>query len=130
MRDFYQRSGWPSEREMGKYLFPINGIVYNPLESFRVEEFRKEIEEVKHNISARYMPDWYTPLPRDEEYISWLEQIEYINEEQAAFARSAEEVIPINLGESFASWGRMHYSRHWELFGAGNGNDPQDGKVD
>lgn len=120
VRDLYSKYGWPVASEMREYLFSGNGTTHNPLESFLAQDFENEMQELKHNISVRYMADWYTPVPRDEEYILWLEEMQYINANQTAFARSKEEAIPLTLPDIDKPWGRMRFSKHWELYGKGN----------
>lgn len=121
VRDLYHECGWPTEQNIEERIFLVNGTNTNQslLSSFRVKEFHARMLELKHNISVRYMPDWYTPVPRKEEYIAYLDEFSLLTSEQAAFARSNEEVIPINL-EPWVTWGRMHYGRHWALFENGN----------
>jgi hypothetical protein len=120
VRDLYYKHGWPSPSETREHLLPRNGTYHNPLAYFRTAPFKKEMRELKHNINVRYMPDWVTPVPRQEEYIKWMEQNGDISEEQAAYARGTEEVIPLVLPEFEKHWGRLKISKHWELYGKGN----------
>jgi hypothetical protein len=52
---------------MKKCLFPgNNGFREIPFEQFKSKQFEKEMAELRHQITVRYMPDWYTPIPSDE----------------------------------------------------------------
>jgi hypothetical protein len=53
---------------------------------------------LRHNITVRYMPDWYCPVPRDPEIVSKLHNsYGKLTDEQVAYAESDEPVIPLNL---------------------------------
>jgi hypothetical protein len=70
-------SGWPGVTKewkgtMKKCLFPgNNGFREIPFEQFKSKQFEKEMAELRHQITVRYMPDWYTPIPSDEKLQGW-----------------------------------------------------------
>ena len=55
------------------------------------------MREIQHNITVKYLPDRYCPLPRREDFLSRLVAAGKLTEEQIRYARSDEEVIPMNL---------------------------------
>jgi hypothetical protein len=122
VRDVYASSGWVGVTKkwkgtMKEYLFPgHNGFREIPFEKFRSEQFEKEMGGLRHNITVRYMPDWYTPIPRDQKFITRLEAKDMLNAEQLAYAKSDEEVIPLNLE---GNGDRYMFGRHWEVYGRG-----------
>lgn len=114
VRDLYRKSGWPSAEIMRDYLFPPNNTLPNyPLDKFTSSNFVEEMGLLKHNILVKYMPDWYLPVPRVEEYIQRSEDLGDLTEEQLAYARSNEEVIPVNL----KGWaGQYLITKHWDVY--------------
>ncbi|KAE8440601.1 hypothetical protein EG329_007047 [Mollisiaceae sp. DMI_Dod_QoI] len=115
VRDLYRKSGWPSVEVLKTYLFPGNLTVPSrPFEEFESSYFLTEMHLLAQNITLKYMPDWYVPVPRVEEYIQRLEEQGDLDEDQLAYARSDEEVIPLNL----KGWGRNYlFTKHWEAYG-------------
>ncbi|CZR60776.1 uncharacterized protein PAC_10672 [Phialocephala subalpina] len=118
VRDLYQKSGWPSVEVMKDYLFPRNITTPSrPFDVFGSSNFLEEMNKLKHNISVRYMPDWYLPVPRVEEYIQRLENWYDLTPEQIEYARSDEEEVPVNL----KGWAGNYYgTKHWEVYGRGD----------
>lgn len=115
-RDLYRKSGWPDIQTMKDYLFPdLDPEVEDPFEDFKNSDFETQMLELRHNITVRYMPDWYVPVPRDEESIAALVRQGTLDAEQVAYAKGNEEAIPLNL----EGWGGTYlYSKHWEVYGA------------
>ena len=115
IRNLYRKSGWPSRESMEELLFSeLNTRVADPYEYFKNSEFEIQMRELRHNITVRYMPDWYIPVPRNEDWIAALVEKGTLNAEQAAYARSDEEVIPFNkdgLGGSYL------FHKKWQLYG-------------
>jgi hypothetical protein len=118
IRDLYTRSGWPRRGTIEEFLFPkIGESVDNPFQDFKNSNFEGQMRELRHNITVRYMPDWYVPVPRNEEWVAELLERGTLNDEQAAFARSNEAAIPFNAD----SWGGKYlFSKHWEVYGQMN----------
>jgi hypothetical protein len=116
IRDLYRDSAWPPGEVMEQVLFPVlNGEMDEGfMREFTDSNFETQMKELRHNITVRYMPDWYVPVPRDEAWFAELLERGDINAEQAAYARSNEEVIPFNKD----GWGgRYLWSKHWEVYG-------------
>jgi hypothetical protein len=113
---------WPGvtkewKGNMKKYLFPgNNGFREIPFEQFKSKQFENYMAELRHKIIVRYMPDWYTPIPRDEKFIARLEAKGMLNAEQLTYAKSDEDVIPLNLEGNAA---RYMFGKHWEVYGRG-----------
>jgi len=64
------------------------------------------MSSLRHNITVRYMPDWYCPVPRREDVITRLKKHKALTEEQIAYAESDEPAIPLKLD----SWdGRLPF---------------------
>jgi hypothetical protein len=102
---------------MKKYLFPgNNGFREIPFEQFKSKQFEKEMAELRHKITVRYMPDWYIPIPGDEKFIARLEAKGMLNAEQLTYAKSGEDVSPLNLEGNAA---RYMFGKHWEVYGRG-----------
>lgn len=119
IRDLYQKSGWPGEEIIEDYLLPdLYPEIEDPFEDFRNSNFEIQMRELRHNITVRYMPDWYVPVPRNEDLITELVESGTLNDEQVAYARSNEEVIAFDEN---GRAGRYLFSKHWEVYGPSNG---------
>ncbi|KAF8851552.1 hypothetical protein BDZ45DRAFT_144289 [Acephala macrosclerotiorum] len=118
VRDLYRKSGWPSVEAIRDYLFPRNLTIPSPpFDEFGSSKFVEQMNELKHNISVKYMSDWYLPVPRAEESIQRLERDGDLTPEQVEYARSDEKEIPVNL----KGWaGRYYSTKHWDVYGRGN----------
>lgn len=110
VKQLYQDHGWPSHeledceypssRRQGK-ICDYHGV----LEKFRSEsaQFEKEIMELRHSVTVKYMPDWYCPVPRRPDVVEKLQGLGRLSDEQLAYAKSDEAVIPLDLD----GWGMM-----------------------
>jgi len=76
------------------------------MDSFEAKLFDQAMSSLRHNITVRYMPDWYCPVPRREDVITRLKKHKALTEEQIAYAESDEPAIPLKLD----SWdGRLPF---------------------
>lgn len=118
IRDLYRRSGWPRRQTIEEFLFPeVKGRVEDPFGDFKSSDFESQMRDLRHNITVRYMPDWYIPVPRNEEWVVELVEKGTLSDEQAEFARSDEAAIPFNPN----GWGgRYLFNKHWEVYGKMN----------
>lgn len=106
VRTLFRESGWPFDRaKFEDYLFPNPNTTVNvePLKPYQQSTgtFETKMRELQHNISIKYMPNRYCPVPRDPGFISKLVSMGKLTDEQIAYAQSDEEIIPLNL----ESWG-------------------------
>ncbi|KAH8811297.1 hypothetical protein F5884DRAFT_781711 [Xylogone sp. PMI_703] len=100
VRNLYEKSGWPNRETMENHLFPnrnSTNTTSNPLVKFESSSFKQQMHELRHIISVRYLDSWYCPVPRNATFINLLEERGALTPEQIAYARSDEEVIPLNL---------------------------------
>jgi type II secretory pathway component PulM len=108
VRDLYYRHGWPTPNTLWDRHYPSFSGDQNttssvePLQGFDVLAFDEEMPSLRRNITARYMQDWYCPVPRAPEVIGRLQNsLHPLTEEQVAFALSNELAIPHDL----SGWG-------------------------
>lgn len=105
VKDLFRESGWLFDRQkLTEYLFPNpnNTVEIEILKDFNASPtFESKMQELQHNISVKYLPDRYCPVPRDAEFITKLESLGKLTSDQSAYAKSDEEIIPLNL----QSWG-------------------------
>jgi hypothetical protein len=115
VRDRYLKLGWRplaglkacnSSRveQPGKTFDPCD---YEPMGGFETSSFDEQMRSLRHNITSRYLPDWYCPVPRQADVIERMKQRNWLTEDQIAYAESDEPIIPLNL----EGWGgRLIYS--------------------
>lgn len=99
IRDLYRQAGWNSTA-VNKLFFPDTNItkVENGLEDFSSYSlFLEEMQETQHNISVKYLSDRYCPVPRVEKVYEDLMTLGKLTDEQYAYAKSDEPVIPLDL---------------------------------
>ncbi|PVH77876.1 hypothetical protein DL98DRAFT_590948 [Cadophora sp. DSE1049] len=101
----YRDYGWPTGEPLEECQYLSlrrnNTCEHNPIDSFKAKPFDQAMSSLRHNITVRYMPDWYCPVPRREDVITHLKNNKALTEEQIGYAESDEPVIPLNLD----SWG-------------------------
>jgi hypothetical protein len=109
VRDVYRGLGWPKVEPLEECHWlplqqPNNTCDHDPYKDFKLSLFDTMLKEVRHNITIKYMSDWYCPVPRDPEFLATLktEHPGKLTAEQLAYAESDEPVIPQNL----TGWGK------------------------
>jgi len=106
VRDLYKEYGWPSAEPLEECQFlslrrQNHSCDHDPMDKFRASAFSTAMTELRHNISVKYLRDWYCPVPRKQDYIEKMKTKGLLTDEQIAYAESDEPVIPLNL----ESWG-------------------------
>lgn len=105
VQTLYRENGWPIREPLEECQYLSlrrnNTCDHNPMDSFKAKPFDQAMGSLRHNITVRYMPDWYCPVPRREDVVTHLKNNKALTDEQIAYAESDEPVIPLNL----ESWG-------------------------
>ncbi len=105
IQDLYRKFGWPSAEPLEECQFlSLRGnhtCDHDPMDNFRANAFSKAMVKLRHDITVKYLGDWYCPVPRKQEIIDKMKSNGLLTEEQIAYAESDEPVIPLNL----ESWG-------------------------
>ncbi|KAK0127543.1 hypothetical protein ONS96_007078 [Cadophora gregata f. sp. sojae] len=105
VQTLYRDYGWPAGEQLEECQYLSlrrnNTCDHNPMDSFKTKPFDQAMSSLRHNITVRYMPDWYCPVPRREDAITHLKNNKALTEEQITYAESNEPVIPLDLD----SWG-------------------------
>jgi hypothetical protein len=108
VRDLYHAYGWPGIEPLEACHWlplqnPNNTCDHDPYANFKGPQFDRAMKELRHNITVRYMSDWYCPVPREPAFISKLKSShpEKLTAEQMAYAESDEPIIP----QSLEGWG-------------------------
>ncbi len=107
VRDLYRQHGWPKGEPLEQChwlsLQSNNTCDHDPYEHFKGPLLDRAMAKLRHDITVRYMGDWYCPVPRDPDFLAKLKMKHpgKLTEEQMAYAESSEPVIPQNLG----GWG-------------------------
>lgn len=110
VRDLYRAFGWPKPEPLEECHWlqlqkPNNTCGHKPYANFKGPQFDRAMKELRHNITVRYMSDWYCPVPRESGFIAEL-KISHptkLTEEQLVYAESDEPVIPQNSDPN--GWG-------------------------
>lgn len=109
VRDVYRGLGWPNIEPLEEcHWLPLHkgssNCDHDPYGNFKRTEFDKLIREVRHNITTKYMSDWYCPVPRDHAFIEEIKMKNptTLSKEQVAYAESNEPVIPQNYENDWA----------------------------
>jgi hypothetical protein len=116
VRDLYKEYGWPIEPlEECQFLSlrrQNNSCDHDPMQTFRASAFTIAMNELRHNISVKYLRDWYCPVPRRQDFIDKLKVKGRLTDEQIAYAEGDEPVIPLNL----ESWGaNLVFMQPWPI---------------
>jgi len=100
--DLYREYGWPSEEEISDRCYKHYHKSKEEGKLCEVEIARRclmgrgfdvAMKEMRKKVEARYMRDWYYPVPRDTEVIKKLKEKGRLTAEQIAFAESDEPPI-------------------------------------
>ncbi|KAH7327252.1 hypothetical protein BKA65DRAFT_480969 [Rhexocercosporidium sp. MPI-PUGE-AT-0058] len=105
VQTLYRDYGWPAGEPLEECQYMSlrrnNTCDHNPMDNFKAKPFDQAMSSLRHNITVRYMADWYCPVPRREDVITHLKNNKTLTEDQIAYAESGEPVRPLNL----ESWG-------------------------
>jgi hypothetical protein len=98
VRELYGNYGWPGGDKLkdcryGHFRGQAKSCEKDPLERFNGTGFDVAMKELRHKIGVQYMPDWYCPVPREQEMINSLKRWGHLTEEQIEFAESDEPKI-------------------------------------
>ncbi|KUJ18856.1 uncharacterized protein LY89DRAFT_506284 [Mollisia scopiformis] len=106
IKDLYKQYGWPSAEPLEECQFlslrrQNHTCDHDPMKNFQAPAFSAAMAKLRHEISVKYLRDWYCPVPRKQEIIDKMKAQNLLTDEQLAYAKSDEPVIPLNL----ESWG-------------------------
>jgi len=107
VRELYEKYGWHRDYTRACRYGNIFGRPENcdkdPLELFNGTGFDAAMKELRHKIQVQYMPDWYTPVPRNQRMIDSWKRWGLLTEEQIEFAESDEPQIAPQYDGSWKS---------------------------